>query len=173
MSRLVSSQVSKKEHKKYVCDHCLNSFGTEDLSKHEEYCSKYDAVNTILLEPGKNILKFKNLQNQVMCPIKIIADFESFLETTDVTHGKTKLFQKHVPSAFCFYVVSRVEGFSMDPITYVKQGDEDVSEVFTRKLEDTAKHIYERFKNNVPMIFDDAARKLQRTRHLLRLRKTL
>ena len=48
----------------------------------------------------------------------------------------------------------------MDPATYVKQGDEDVSEVFTRKLEDTAKHIYERFKNNVPMIFDDAARKL-------------
>ena len=95
-----------------------------------------------------------------MCLIKIIADFESFLETTNVTHGKTKLFQKHVPSAFCFYIVSRVEGFSMDPFTYVKQGNEDVSEVFTRKLEEVTKEIYERFKDNVPMIFDDVARKL-------------
>ena len=31
MSRLVSSQVSKKKAKKYMCDYCLNSFGTEDL----------------------------------------------------------------------------------------------------------------------------------------------
>ena len=107
MSRLVASQVSSKKAKKFVCDYCLNCFGTEDLlSKHEEYCSKHDAVNTILPKPGDNILKFKNIQNQVMCPIKIIADFESFLETTDVAHGKTKLFQKHTPSAFCFYVVS-------------------------------------------------------------------
>ena len=166
MSRLVSSQVSKKEHKKYVCDYCLNSFGREDLlTKHTEYCSKHDAVNTVLSKPGDNILKFKNTQNQVMCPIKIIADFESFLETTNITHGKTKLFQKHIPSVFCFYVVSRVEGFSTDPVTYVKQGDEDVSEVFSRKLEDTAKQIYERFKNSVPMMFDDAAGKPHETQN--------
>ena len=161
MSRLVSSQLSNKKSKKYVCDFCLNSFGTEDLlSKHDEYCSKHDAVNTVLPEPGENILKFKNFQNQTMYPIKIVADFESRLETTDVTHGKTKLFQKHTPSAFCFYVVSRVEGFEMDPVTYVKQGDEDVSEVFARKLEETTRQIYEQFKESVPMIFDDTARKL-------------
>ena len=82
------------------------------------------------------------------------------LETTNVTHGKTKLFQKHIPSAFCSYVVSCVEGFSMDPVTYVKQGDEDASEVFTRKLENVTKEIYESFKVSVPMIFDDAARRL-------------
>ena len=166
MSRLLSSQVSKKERKKYVCDYCLNSFGREDLlTKHTEYCSKHDAVNTVLPKPGDNILKFKNTQNQVMCPIKIIADFESFLETTDITHGKTKLFQKHIPSAFCFYVVSCVKGFSMDPVTYLKQGDEDVSEVFTRKLENVTKEIYERFKVSVPMIFNDAARRLHNTQN--------
>ena len=158
---MASSQVSSKKAKKFVCDYCLNFFGTEDLlSKHEEYCSKYDAVITVLPEPGKNILKFKNIQNQVECPIKIVADFESLLETTDVTHGKTKLYQKHTPSAFCFYVVSRVKGFEMDPVTYVKKGDEDVSEIFTRKLEETTKKIYKRFKKSVPMIFDDTARKL-------------
>ena len=31
MSRLVSSQLSNKKAKKYVCDFCLNAFGNEDL----------------------------------------------------------------------------------------------------------------------------------------------
>ena len=161
MSRLTSSQGRIHHRKIWVCDYCINHFITEDaLNKHKLSCSQHDCVHTIFPTPGKNILKFKNFQNQIECPIKIIADFESLLETTDKTHGKTKLFQKHVPSAFCFYVVSRVSGFEMSPVTYVKQGDEDVAEVFTQKLEEATRTIYERFKNNVPMIFDDTAKRL-------------
>ena len=47
----------------------------------------------------------------VECPIKIIFDFESFLVKFDKVSGKTELYQVHKPSAFCIYVVSRVEGF--------------------------------------------------------------
>ena len=118
MSRLVTSQASKKKKKKYVCDFCLNVFGLQKLLKgHTEYCSKHNAVNTVMPEPGRNTLKFKNIQNSVECPIKIYTDFENFLEPMDREHGGTKLYQRHVPSAFCFYVVSRVKGFSMDPVT--------------------------------------------------------
>lgn len=131
------------------------------LDSHTEYCSKHNAVNTILPEPGKNTLKFKNLQNQVECPVKIYADFESFLLPIDKVSGKTKLYQKHIPSAFCIYVVSRVSGFSMDPIIYIKQGDENVDKVFVEKLEEITKQIYERFKVSVPMVFDEDARKLR------------
>ena len=53
----------------------------------------------------------------------------------------------------------------MDPVTYVKQGDEDVSEVFTRKLENVTKEEYERFKVSVPMIFDDSARRLHNAKN--------
>ena len=43
MSALVGRQVSAKEHKKYVCDSCLNHFGSlELLDNHVEYCSKHD-----------------------------------------------------------------------------------------------------------------------------------
>ena len=161
MSRLVSSQLRNHHGKIYVCDYCLNALGNEDfLLKHEEYCSKHDAVNTILPEPGDNTLKFKNYQNGIECPIKIYADFESILETINKTSGKTKLYQRHVPSAFCFYVVSRVPGFEMKPVTYVKQGDEDVAKVFVQKLEEVTTKIYDQFKDDVPMIFDDAVRKL-------------
>ena len=114
---MVASQVSKKKAKKYICDFCLNPFGREDLlDKHTEYCSKHNAVKVTMPKPGRNILKFKNIQNSVECPVKIIFDFESFLKPIDKMCGETKLYQKHVPSAFCLYVVSRVEGFSMDPI---------------------------------------------------------
>ena len=162
MSRLVSSQVSKKKAKKYVCDYCLNSFGAEDLlGKHVEYCSKHDAVNVTMPTPGKNTLKFKNIQNMVECPIKIIFDFESFLVKSDKVSGKTELYQVHKPSAFCIYVVSRVEGFSMDPITYVCENEnDDVSKVFTEELERISKVIYERFKESKKMIFDEKAKKL-------------
>lgn len=136
MSRLISSQVSKKEHKKFVCDFCLCSFGSQDLlDRHTEYCSKHDAVNTIFPKPRENILKFKNIQNCIECPIKVYCDFESFLTHINKMHGKTRLYQKDTPSAFCLYVVSRVKGFSMDPIVYVKQGETDeVDKVFVETL---------------------------------------
>ena len=161
MSRLIANQVSSKQHKKYICDFCLNAFGNEDLLlKHEDYCSKHDCVHTTFPKPGENILKFKNYQNGIECPIKIFADFESFLKQIDKTHGKTKLYQQHVLSAFCLYVVSRVPGFEMDPITYVKKGSEDVAKVFVEKLDKVTKKTYDRFKESAPMIFDDEAKKL-------------
>ena len=104
MSRLVSSQASKKKEKKYVCDFCLKVFGSQKLlDDHVEYCSKHNAVNTAMPKPGRNTLKFKNIQNSVECPLKIYADFESFLEPMDRKHGKTRLYQQHVPSRRRFF----------------------------------------------------------------------
>ena len=162
MSALVGSQVSAKKEKKYVYDFCLNVFGSQELlDDHTEYCSKHDAVNTIMPKSARSILKFKNIQNSVECPIKIYADFENFLEPIERKHGETMLYQRHVPSAFCFYVVSRVEGFSVDPVTYVSQGEDDqVDKVFVEKLEEITKKIYETFKESKPMIFDEAAKRL-------------
>ena len=94
-------------------------------------------------------------------PIKIHADFESFLEPISETYGDTKLYQRHVPSAFCMYVVSRIEGFSMDPTTYVRRGEDDrVDKVLVERLEEVTKQIYETFKTPRLMIFDEAAKKL-------------
>ena len=169
MSGLISKQI--KSHNKgrgvFACDYCLNYFGSQDLlDSHTEYCSKHNAVNTIFPEPGKNILKFKNIQNQVECPIKIYADFESFLTPIDKMSGKTKLYQQHVPSAFCIYVVSRVPGFSMDPIIYLKQSaDDDVSKVFVQNLEEITESIYERLKVSVPMVFDEIAKELHESQN--------
>ena len=118
MSGLILRQVSKHKGKIFVCDYCPNHFGTQKLlNKHEESCSKYKAVKTEYPKPGENILMFKNIQNCLECLIKFYFDTESILKPIDKTRGKTKLNQRHVMSAFCLYPVSRIEGFSMEPIT--------------------------------------------------------
>ena len=47
----------------------------------------------------------------------------------------------------------------MDPITYVMQSEHDqVNNVFVNTLEKVTKEIYKRFKDSVPMIFDETAK---------------
>ena len=112
--------------------------------------------------PGRNTLRFKNIQNAVECPIKIYADFKSFLKPIDEVRGETRLHQWHISSAFCLYVVSRVEGFFMDQITHVCQGENDeVDRVFVKKFEEVMGKIYETFKEERSMIFDETARELR------------
>ena len=95
------------------------------------------------------------------CPIKIYADTESFLSPIDERRGETELYQRRVMSTFCFYVVSRVKGFSMDPVTYVMESEDDkVERIFMEKLEEVTKKIYETFTISAKMIFDDDARRL-------------
>ena len=58
LSRLLSSQVSKHNGKKYFCKRCLNPFNNQKaLDKHEEYCSNHEAVKIIMPEKG-TMLKF-------------------------------------------------------------------------------------------------------------------
>ena len=152
MSCLISSQVSKNRHTKYVCDYCLNYFSSQEvLDKHRERCSKHEALNTILPKPGENILKFRNVQNCMECPIKFYFNTESFPPPIDKTHGKTKSYQRYVMSAFCLYDVSRVEGFSMDPVTYVMKDERDeVDKSLMEKLEETTKKITKLLKPQLP-----------------------
>ena len=164
MPGLISRQI--KSHNKgrgiFVCDYCLNYFGTQSLlDKHEESCSKYKAVKTEYPKPGENILRFKNIQNCLECPIKFYFDTESILKPIDETRGKTRLNQRHVMSAFCLYPVSRIEGFSMDPVMYVAKDEHDeVDRILVERMVETAKKVYEKFKVPAKMIFDEDAKNL-------------
>ena len=164
MPGLISRQI--KSHNKgrgiFVCDYCLNHFGTQGLlEKHEESCLKYKAVKTEYPKPGENILMFKNIQNCLECLIKFYFDTESILKPIDETRGKTRLNQRHVMSAFCLYPVSRIEGFSMDPIAYVAKDEHDeVDRILVEKMVETAKKVYEKFKIPAKMIFDEFDRKI-------------
>ena len=76
LSRLLSSQVSKHNGKKYFCMRCLNPFNNQKaLDKHEEYCGNHEAVKIIMPEKG-TMLKFKNYHRGEKVPFVIYADFK-------------------------------------------------------------------------------------------------
>ena len=80
LSRLLSSQVSKHDGKKYFCMRCLDPFNNQKaLDKHEEYCSNHEAVKIIMPKKG-TMLRFKNYHRGEKVPFIIYADFESCIK---------------------------------------------------------------------------------------------
>ena len=109
-SRLLSSQVSKHNWKKYFCDRCLNPFWCEQsLNKHLEYCRNHEAVKTDMPKKDNNILKFENYYKGERLQFIIYADTESLnkpIQTCEADPEKsyTKKYQKHEPISFSYYL---------------------------------------------------------------------
>ena len=109
VSRLLSSQVSKHNGKKYLCDRCLNPFWCEQsLNKHLKYCSNHEAVKIEMPKKGV-ILKFKNYYKGEKVPFMIYADTESLIKSLQTCEPSpqssyTKKYQKHVPISFSYYI---------------------------------------------------------------------
>lgn len=81
-SKLVTSQISKNEHKKFYCFKCLSAFTSEDrLTNHLKYCTDHKKVK--LPEKGNNILKFQKHWTTQKVPFRIYADFECILTKLD------------------------------------------------------------------------------------------
>ena len=159
-SRLLSSQTSKHNGKKFYCRNCLNPFNTEKaLQDHLEYCSNKEAVRIEFPKKGE-ILKFKNYSKSQRVPFVIYADFESFTEKIsgpkpNPDQGSfTHQYQKHTPSGFCYYIKSSIPGFDREPVLYSKKSeDEDISTIFVTSLEKEIQEIYNQYKQPKPMIY--------------------
>ena len=55
MSKLFSSQCSKRKRKIHICCRCLQKFGKEDIYKeHLEYCKQYECVKTVFPKKEKH-----------------------------------------------------------------------------------------------------------------------
>ncbi|XP_072403137.1 uncharacterized protein [Diabrotica undecimpunctata] len=100
LSRLLSKQLSKEEHKKYFCDRCLHySRSQETLDKHTIDCLKQNETVINMPDKSKCIVKFKNFKNKVKVPFMVYADLETVLKPTD----DPKKPQEHIPAAVGYY----------------------------------------------------------------------
>ena len=110
LSRLLSSQISKYNGKKYFCDRCLNLFNCEkSLNKHLEYCGEYEAVKIKLPKKG-TLLKFINYHRGERVPFVIYVDTESLTEQIqscdpDPEKSYTKKYQKHNIISFSYFII--------------------------------------------------------------------
>ena len=160
MSRLLSSQTSKRNGVQYYCMRGLNPFHSqESLDKHLEYCSTHEAVKTEM--PGEGtILSFNNYNRSMRVPFIVYADFESFIKQIDTCepnpeNSYTKQYQKHTPSSFCYYIKCfDDEVYYQNPVTYTASTEnEDVAQIFVNMLEEDVKSIYKRFGKPKKMLF--------------------
>jgi len=59
LSRLLTSQMTNSDGRRFFCLRCLNSFTTKEvLNKHREYCAEHGFVKIRMPEKG-SILEFK------------------------------------------------------------------------------------------------------------------
>jgi hypothetical protein len=149
MSRLVSSQISKNEHKKHICGRCLNSFGSNELlKKHLELCSNNDHQRHEYSKPGSTT-KFENYGKTQTAPFAIYADFECYIKELDAKEqnpdeSSTAQYQKHNPSGFCYYVKCFVNTiYKPKLVQYTQQHEEeDTAKKFVDLLEEETRDIY-------------------------------
>ena len=145
LSRLLSSQVSKHDGKKYFCMRCLNPFNNQKaLDKHEEYCSNHEAVKIIMPKKG-TMLRFENYHRGEKVPFVIYADFESCIKSIDTCdpnpeNSYTKQYQKHEPVSFYYYIKSFDSEVSL-PIKERSYTGKNADRVFLKYLEEDIKKI--------------------------------
>jgi hypothetical protein len=73
LSRLVTAQISEGKRRKYICNRCLNAFGSDNLlEKHLELCSDNDYQRHEYPEPG-SITKFENYEKTQTVPLAILS----------------------------------------------------------------------------------------------------
>ncbi|XP_071648529.1 uncharacterized protein [Temnothorax longispinosus] len=106
LSRLVSSQLSKKKNKKYFCDRCLYYFSSSDkLQSHTVECRKVNKCAIRLPSENNKWLSFKNHSRKERLPFVVYADLECVLQKTQPeTEHASYAYQHHRVCSIAYYV---------------------------------------------------------------------
>ncbi|KAB0802687.1 hypothetical protein PPYR_04873 [Photinus pyralis] len=108
MSALLSSQLSKRGHKKFFCNICLNHFSSDNLlQKHSVNCHKINRCSARVPRENEKYLEFTHYSYKESVPFAIYADMESILVKCENNGGggeNTRLYQKHIPFSVAFYL---------------------------------------------------------------------
>ena len=159
LSRLVSGQLNKQDHKKHICLRCLNHFkSSESLEKHLELCQNHDHQHHVYPNEDNKYAIFKQYQKMHRVPFVVYADFECFVEPTDNKIGNgTVQYQKHTPNGFCYTIKCMEESvYESKTVLYTaKEDGEDIGKKFVKCLERDLKEVYEILKSIVPIKMSD------------------
>ncbi|KAK5641924.1 hypothetical protein RI129_010471 [Pyrocoelia pectoralis] len=150
MSALLSSQLSRRGHKKFFCNVCLNHFSTDAiLQKHSIKCHKINKCSVRLPDDDAKYLEFSNHLYKETVPFAIYADVESILVKCDgVSDTNTTLYQKHVPFAIALFLKCSYDDTKSKFLSF--RGP-DCIKWFVNQLQDIATWCNNIFENIVPM----------------------
>ena len=163
LSRLVSSQINNRQHKKHFCLNCMNGFSaSEILTAHQKACLKRKPQTEVFPKPGDTV-QFRNYERLHDVPFVVYADFECFVkpqetEEKDSSESYTVKYQSHVPSGFC-YTIKCMDETVYPTKTVLKTASyegEDMGKSFVETLSEDFKPIYKILKNPKPMVMSDS-----------------
>jgi len=122
LSRLVAHR-DKHGHKRHVCLSCLQVFQSEQtLNKHSECCLMHKPQQTVFPDahdPMQCKLKFRSHYQEFPFSFYLVADLESYLESTDEQNGNSeRILNCHKTSGFCTHRVSAFDEYQTPPYTY-------------------------------------------------------
>ncbi|XP_071640852.1 uncharacterized protein [Temnothorax longispinosus] len=106
LSRLVSSQINKHGHTKYICDRCLHYFSSSDkLQSHTVECRKVNKCAIRLPSEDNKWLSFKNHSRKERLSFVVYADLECVLQKTQPeTEHASYAYQHHRVCSIAYYV---------------------------------------------------------------------
>ncbi len=173
LSGLVSAQLSKKDHRKDICLHCLNALGRltkkekEEgkeslLEKHKELCDQHKIQRSVFPTDKDMWLHFKDYEKIHYVPFVVYTNFESFI--VPIEHAEpspkklfTVQYQKHVPCGFCHTIKCFDESiYKTKTVLYTAQSpDKDIGKKFVESLEAEIEAIHKILKIDVRMQLTD------------------
>lgn len=147
------------------CFNCLQRFSSQEvLDTHLAYCKQSKCQRTIFPSTeNEKWISFKNYDHQLRAPFVIYADFECFTKKSpnlspnlgnESNINTTRNYQRHIPSGFCYLVVSTCDRFSSQPVLY--RGSEGVVEKFFDQLIAEEKRITDIMKQPIALDCSEA-----------------
>ena len=167
LARLVHSQITTNTGRVYICRRCLKHFGQQDLlDSHKRLCETRDPINAAMPSGDRPVTKFKNFKFQQHIPYIVYADFECALEPfstaardPSLAESFTEKRHRHVPTSWCYYIVSHNEADNNVYSPKLYRGPNTVR-CFWDSLREDLRKIDAIYKNIVPINIDDEARAL-------------
>ncbi|XP_077255143.1 uncharacterized protein LOC143893522 [Temnothorax americanus] len=150
LSRLVSSQLSRYNGRKYICDRCLHYFhSSEKLEAHGVDCREINNCAIRLPSEDDKWLRFKNHSRKERVPYVVYADLECALEKTDADPTtSTYTSQHHRVFSIGYYVRCSYD----DSLSaYRFRRDKDCVAWFAEELRRLAHDVKNILSDNIPM----------------------
>ncbi|XP_076632284.1 uncharacterized protein LOC143347188 [Colletes latitarsis] len=146
LSRLISSQASKNQHRIYICDRCLHYFISETkLDTHIRDCKLINKCAITLPTKKDKWLKFKNYARKERVPFVVYVDIECMLENIEPEETKNpQQYQRHKPFNVGYYVHC-----SYDKSLCVYKSHRDIKCVtwFAKEMFDLGQKLEKKFNN--------------------------
>ncbi|KAB0804232.1 hypothetical protein PPYR_01202 [Photinus pyralis] len=149
LSRLVHSQLTRKNNKLHICDRCLHYFNsTAKLNNHTLVCRELNYCKLNTPKPGTTV-HFKNYEFKQTAPFIMYCDLECMVR--DFQDDETRItfkYKKHDVCSIAYYLHCTFDN-SLSRFR-LKRGEECIN-WFTRELTEIANNLQRYFDTPMPM----------------------